>query len=188
MRGTKQMYSFHQKVAECRQHGYLLSAKKIGTGAFSKVHLGYATPNKISQNYKLASDLKTKNHNMVAVKIISINDAPPEYSKKFLPREICALNTTYRHPSVIQLYDVFRSVRRVYLVLELAMQGDLLELINAASITKSGPGLPEDQARHIFKQIVSAVSHCHSKGIAHRDLKCENILLDERGFVKLTGV
>ena len=38
----------------------------------------------------------------VAIKIISINHAPPEYSKKFLHREIHALNVTYRHPSVVR--------------------------------------------------------------------------------------
>ncbi|XP_067112351.1 testis-specific serine/threonine-protein kinase 5-like [Osmerus mordax] len=171
---------------ECRENGYLLSAKRIGSGAFSKVYLGYATPNKICQNYRLANDLRSKNHNMVAIKIISINDAPPEYSNKFLHREIYALNATYRHPGVIQLYDVFRSPLRFYLVLELALRGDLLEHINSVSRSKGSPGLSEDEARRVFKQIVNAVMHCHNSHIVHRDLKCENILLDEQGFVKLT--
>uniref|UniRef100_A0A3P8Z337 non-specific serine/threonine protein kinase n=1 Tax=Esox lucius TaxID=8010 RepID=A0A3P8Z337_ESOLU len=140
----------HERAAECRQNGYLLSAKKIGTGAFSKVYLGYATPDKISRNYKLAFDLKSKNHNMV------------------------------------QLYDTFRSPRRFYLILELALRGDLLEHINAVSHRKDSPGLCEEEARRLFKQIVNAVKHCHNNQIVHRDLKCENILLDERGFVKLT--
>uniref|UniRef100_A0A4W4E6T4 Uncharacterized protein n=1 Tax=Electrophorus electricus TaxID=8005 RepID=A0A4W4E6T4_ELEEL len=56
----------------------------IVTGAFSKVYLGCATSNKISKNYKLANYLRCKNHNMVSINIISINDAPPNYSKIFL--------------------------------------------------------------------------------------------------------
>ncbi|KAM6972864.1 testis-specific serine/threonine-protein kinase 5-like [Aplochiton taeniatus] len=178
--------SLQERALECRENGYLLSAKKIGTGAFSKVYLGYATPSKICQNYKLANDLRSKNHNMVAIKIISINDAPPEYSKKFLHREIYALNATYRHPGVIQLYDMFRSAKRFYLVVELALRGDLLEHVNAASQSRGASGLGEEEARRIFKQIVNAVMHCHNNHIVHRDLKCENILLDEQGFVKLT--
>ncbi|CAB1320467.1 unnamed protein product [Coregonus sp. 'balchen'] len=178
--------SLNERTIECRENGYLLSGKKIGTGAFSKVYLGYATPNKISKNYKLANDLRSKNHNMVAIKIISINEAPPEYSKKFVHREIYALNATYRHPGVVQLYDMFRSLKRFYLILELALSGDLLEHINAVSHSKGSPGLSEEEARRLFKQIVNAVMHCHNNHIVHRDLKCENILLDEQGFVKLT--
>ncbi|XP_071230502.1 testis-specific serine/threonine-protein kinase 5-like [Salvelinus alpinus] len=157
--------SLHERTIECRENGYLLSGKKIGTGAFSKVYLGYATPNKISKNYKLANDLRSKNHNMVAIKIISINEAPLEYSKKFLHREIYALNATYRHPGVVQLYDMFRSLKRFYLILELALRGDLLEHINAVSHSKGSPGLSEEEARRLFKQIVNAVMHCHNNHI-----------------------
>ena len=38
--------------------------------------------------------------------------------------------------------------------------------------------LNEDRARSFFRQIVTAVSYCHSKNVAHRDLKAENLLLD----------
>lgn len=41
----------------------------------------------------------------------------------------------------------------------------------------------EDQARLYTAEIVSAVSHLHSKGIVHRDLKPENILMDSHGHV-----
>ncbi|MGH0159551.1 UNVERIFIED_CONTAM: hypothetical protein FKN15_037749 [Acipenser sinensis] len=180
--------SLKEKAGVCRENGYLLSSVKIGTGAFSKVYLGYATPDKICQNYKLATDLRTKNHNMVAIKIIPVSEAPPAFSRKFLNREICALNATYKHPCVIQLYETFRSSGHFYLVLELASHGDLLEYVNAVSSCRGNPGLDEDDARIIFKQIISAVAHCHNNHIVHRDLKCENILLDGQGFVKLTDI
>lgn len=57
--------SLQEKAHECRENGYLLSSKRIGTGAFSKVYMGYATPGKICQNQKLANDLMNKKHNMV---------------------------------------------------------------------------------------------------------------------------
>ncbi|KAJ6661509.1 hypothetical protein lerEdw1_014418 [Lerista edwardsae] len=178
--------TFLEQVRESKENGYLLSSKKIGSGAFSKVYLGYATQEKMMQNYKLASDLRSKRHSMVAIKIISTAEAPVEYTKKFLPREIYSLNVTYKHLNVIQLYEMYRNSKRTYLVLELASRGDLLEHINATSDRREFPGLEEEEARRLFRQIVSAVAHCHNVGIVHRDLKCENILLDERGFIKLT--
>uniref|UniRef100_A0A670ZUW4 non-specific serine/threonine protein kinase n=1 Tax=Pseudonaja textilis TaxID=8673 RepID=A0A670ZUW4_PSETE len=177
--------TFLEQVRESKENGYLLSSKKIGSGAFSKVYLGYATQEKMMQNYKLASDLRNKRHSMVAIKIISTAEAPVEYTKKFLPREIYSLNVTYKHLN-IQLYEMYRNSKRTYLVLELASRGDLLEHINATSDRREYPGLEEEEARRLFRQIVSAVAHCHNVGIVHRDLKCENILLDERGFIKLT--
>ncbi|XP_065256220.1 testis-specific serine/threonine-protein kinase 5-like [Emys orbicularis] len=177
--------TFMEQVRESKENGYLLSSRKIGSGAFSKVYLGYATQEKLRQNYKLASDLRSKRHAMVAIKIISTTKAPLEYSRKFLPREIYSLNATYKHIN-IQLYEMYRNSRRTYLVLELASRGDLLEHINATSDRRECPGLEEEEARRLFRQIVSAVAHCHNVGIVHRDLKCENILLDERGFITLT--
>uniref|UniRef100_A0A8C0PKR9 non-specific serine/threonine protein kinase n=1 Tax=Canis lupus familiaris TaxID=9615 RepID=A0A8C0PKR9_CANLF len=178
--------NFMEQVRECRDNGYLLSSRKIGSGAFSKVYLAYATHERLRHNPKLASDLRGKRHAMVAIKIISTAEAPVEFSQKFLPREISSLNATYKHLNVVQLYETYQNSRRSYLVLELAARGDLLEHINSVSDHRCRPGLEEDEARGLFWQLVSAVAHCHSSGIVHRDLKCENILLDDRGLLKLS--
>ncbi|XP_069847960.1 testis-specific serine/threonine-protein kinase 5-like isoform X3 [Dipodomys merriami] len=142
--------TFMDQVRECMSNGYLLSSKKIGSGAFSKVYLAYATHERMKHNPKLSSDLRGKHHTMV------------------------------------QLYETFRNSQRSYLVLELAARGDLLEHINTVSNHRCCPGLEEEEARRLFWQLVSAVAHCHKVGIVHRDLKCENILLDDQGFLKLT--
>ncbi|OWK04416.1 hypothetical protein Celaphus_00016103 [Cervus elaphus hippelaphus] len=205
--------AFLEQVHECRDNGYLLSFKKIGSGAFSKVYLAYATQERMQHNSKLASDLRAKHHSMVAIKIVSTAEAPVEFSRKFLPREISSLNATYKHLNVVgrdprqpgpsylpqacpfpswdpyarvQLYETFANSRRTYLVLELAARGDLLEHINAVSAHRRCPGLEEEEARRLLWQLVSAVAHCHNSGIVHRDLKCENILLDDRGCLKLS--
>ena len=47
--------------------------------------------------------------------------------------------------------------------------------------------MSEDDARHKFRQIVEAVHYCHQKNIVHRDLKAENLLLDENMDIKLAG-
>lgn len=54
-----------EQVRECRDNGYLLSSRKIGSGAFSKVYLAYATHERMQHNPKLASDLRGKHHAMV---------------------------------------------------------------------------------------------------------------------------
>lgn len=56
---------FVEQVQECMNNGYLLSSKKIGSGAFSKVYLAYATRERMKHNPKLASDLRAKRHSMV---------------------------------------------------------------------------------------------------------------------------
>ena len=65
--------------------------------------------------------------------------------------------------------------------MELAKGGDLLDFINKRKFNDP------DRTKFLFRQLVSAVACCHSKNIAHRDLKCENILLDGRGNLKLAG-
>ena len=60
------------------------------------------------------------------------------------------------------------------MVLDRMKGGDLYDYIRE---TKGH--LDEGSAKHYFKQILSAVHHCHESGFAHRDIKLENILLDE---------
>ncbi|KAF0883096.1 TSSK5 kinase, partial [Crocuta crocuta] len=178
--------NFMEQVCECRNKGYLLSSRKIGSGTFSKVDLAYASRERTQHNAKLASDLRAKRRAMVAIKIISTAEAPVEFSQKFLPREISSLNATYKHLKGVQLYEAYQSRRRSYLVLELAARGDLLRHISWGSEPRCSPGLDEQEARGLPWQLVSALAHCRGSGIAHRDLKCENILLGDRGVLKLT--
>lgn len=60
-------------------------------------------------------------------------------------------------------------------------KGDLLDHIRARG------ALTESESRHFFRQIISAVQYLHSLDIAHRDLKCENVLLATKDRVKIAG-
>ncbi|KAG9487456.1 hypothetical protein GDO78_007358 [Eleutherodactylus coqui] len=116
----------------------------------------------------------------VAVKIIDRRKSPPDFLQKFLPREMEIL-AVLNHRSIVKTYEIFESsLGKVYIVMELCTQGDLLEFI------KSRGPMPEDVARKLFYQIATAVKYCHDIDIVHRDLKCENILLDQEFNIKLS--
>ncbi len=71
----------------------------------------------------------------------------------------------------------------LYLFMEYAGGGTL----NTLCDKYSGSKMPEPDARRTFQQIISAVEYCHEKNFIHRDLKPDNILLDEGDNVKIAG-
>ncbi|XP_020595061.1 CBL-interacting serine/threonine-protein kinase 11-like [Phalaenopsis equestris] len=84
-----------------------------------------------------------------------------------------------RHPNIIRIHEVLASRTKIHFVLDLAMGGDLFSRI--ASFGR----LTEHLSRRYFRQLISAVAYGHSHGIFHRDLKLENLLLDENCDLKL---
>lgn len=67
----------------------------------------------------------------------------------------------------------------IYLVMEYAERGEIFDHLVANVRMK------EEEAARVFTQIVEAVNYCHRKGIVHRDLKAENVLLDQDMNVKV---
>ena len=84
-----------------------------------------------------------------------------------------------RHKNIVRLYEYFETDKYLLFVIELCAGGDLLNYVRRRR------RLSEDVAKCLFKQIVEALAYCHSKGILHRDIKLDNILLDSTGRVKL---
>jgi len=90
-----------------------------------------------------------------------------------------------RHPNILQVYSInsegyyekyYPEVKRipvVYAVMQLAQGGDLFDFL-----TSTG-ALSEDMARFFFIKILNTIEYLHYSGIAHRDIKLENILLDQ---------
>jgi len=52
-------------------------------------------------------------------------------------------------------------------------------------IDRGANAMPEEVARGFLRQLLAGVKHCHDNGIAHRDLKLENVLLTKEGVVKV---
>lgn len=81
---------------------------------------------------------------------------------------------------VAKLYWTFSSKDFLYLVMEYLNGGD------CASLVKVLGGLSEDWAKKYLAEVILGVEHLHSRGIVHRDLKPDNLLIDQKGHLKLT--
>jgi serine/threonine-protein kinase RIM15 len=81
---------------------------------------------------------------------------------------------------VAKLYWTFSSKDYLYLVMEYLNGGD------CASLIKVLGGLPEDWAKKYLGEVILGVEHLHTRGIVHRDLKPDNLLIDQKGHLKLT--
>ena len=93
-------------------------------------------------------------------------------------QEVQILQRT-RHKNIVRLYDSFESNKHIVFVMELCAGGDLLNYV------RKRRKLKEDSAKFVFRQVVEGLQYCHSKGIVHRDMKLDNLLLDESGTVKI---
>lgn len=136
---------------------YLLTRHLLGKGHFARVEEA------------IHKHLDTK----VAIKIINLNALSNDYTKKHLKREEGIL-AQLSHPGIIKLFEIIETKNNYYLILEFG--GDnLCNYIRSQRRSK----LEEQVVRVYARQIVSAVSYLHKKGIVHRDIKLENILLDK---------
>ncbi|XP_037494766.1 CBL-interacting serine/threonine-protein kinase 1 isoform X4 [Jatropha curcas] len=114
-----------------------------------------------------------------AVKILEKNRIIDLKITDQIKREIATLKLL-KHPNVVRLHEVLASKSKIYMVLEYVNGGELFDRI--ASKGK----LPEAQGRKLFQQLIDGVSYCHNKGVFHRDLKLENVLVDSKGNIKIS--
>ncbi|KAJ3008209.1 UNVERIFIED_CONTAM: hypothetical protein HDU68_003188, partial [Siphonaria sp. JEL0065] len=155
-----------QKPANLKEEAVLgdyLLQKTIGEGCFSKVKMAIHFPS----GHKVA--IKCMDKNLMKAEIGT--------SERTL-REILVLSHLF-HPNITRLLEVVDTKDYLYLILEYEEGGELFDYIIAKTV------LPEQEARAMFRQLLSAIQYCHINGIVHRDLKPENILLDKNGSMKL---
>ena len=139
---------------------FILS-KDIGEGYFGKVKLGIFKPT----NEKYA--IKIINKKLMKIKMKKSKFKEIDITKKF------------NHINVIYVYKVIDTPENYYIVMEYCKNGELFEYISKKE------RLDEDEASSFFYQIINGVEYIHSKGIAHRDLKLENLLLTEDNIIKI---
>ncbi|KAL1360079.1 hypothetical protein HN51_005425 [Arachis hypogaea] len=116
----------------------------------------------------------------VAVKAVSKRNIVSNCHAANVEREISVTRRLRHHPNIINLLEVLATKTKIYLVMEFAAGGELFQKV------AHGGRLTEDVARKYFRQLISAVKHCHSAGVYHRDLKLDNLLLDDDGNLQVS--
>jgi len=98
--------------------------------------------------------------------------------KETLANEIDILGSI-KHPNVVEMKAIFDTEDTLFIVMELMRGGELYEeIVRRKSFT-------EKDASHIHKQLLSALAYLHERGIVHRDLKLENLLLKKDGSLEI---
>lgn len=98
-----------------------------------------------------------------------------DYAKK-VTAEFC-IGSTLHHGNIIETLDIINENGRWYEVMEFAPY-DLFATVMTGKMTK-------EEVTCAFLQIVNGVSYLHNMGLAHRDLKLDNVVINERGIMKL---
>jgi serine/threonine protein kinase len=133
---------------------YRLTKTLLGRGASAEVFVG----ENINNNHRYA------------IKVIDMSRKDVlwryEREKNFL-KDI-------EHSNTVRLFEVYSSPKQMFFVMELCTGGHLGHLLKRTE----DHHLPELQARTYILQIVRAIVHCHEHGICHRDIKLQNILLE----------
>ncbi len=114
----------------------------------------------------------------VAIKIIKKGNCS---ALSRLDREIESLAAA-SHENIVELREVLDSEENVFIVMELCGGGSLVDIV----MLYNDERIPESHARFYCRQLFEAVAFLHSKGICHRDVRLDNLLLSNTGVLKIT--
>ncbi|KAH0847395.1 putative serine/threonine protein kinase (Kin4) [Fonsecaea pedrosoi] len=159
----RQDYSKSSRRKDVQFGDYVLG-QTLGEGEFGKVKLGW----------------KKDGSTQVAIKLIrreTVASNPTRLPKIY--REISILRDL-AHPNIVRLHEMVETERHIGIILEYASGGELFDYILNHRYLK------DPAARRLFAQLVSGVGYLHKKGIVHRDLKLENLLLDQNRNIIIT--
>ncbi|CAD7960401.1 unnamed protein product [Amoebophrya sp. A25] len=151
---------FIDKNRSGKPEDFYKTQKKLGEGSFGLVYL--------------VQDLASKQERVLKVVNKAKSAMPPEE----LQLEIDTLKSL-DHPHIIRLFEYFEDYNNIYIVMETAKGGELLDVIE--SNYKAGYRLNEQWISVVYTQVLNAISYVHSRGIMHKDLKAENIMLLDDG-------
>ena len=142
--------------------------REIGSGAFGHVNLCR----------------RRENEEIVVVKFLCKSKVFQESWTQdqdlgCVPKEILVLSRL-KHPRIVELLEVYENP--TYYQLVMRKHGDGMDLFDFIELH---PLMDEQLLSYIFRQIVDGVAYLHSCGVAHRDIKDENVIIDESFSIKL---
>ncbi|KAJ6598905.1 hypothetical protein DFH09DRAFT_1129532 [Mycena vulgaris] len=138
--------------------------KPISKGAFGSVFLA---KKKVTGDY-------------FAIKVLKKADMIAKNQITNVKAERMILMKQAESPFVAKLYFTFQSKENLYLVMEYLNGGD------CAALIKSLGSLPEEWTKNYIAEVVLGLEYLHQRGVVHRDLKPDNLLIDQHGHLKLT--
>ena len=136
--------------------------KPIGKGKFGNV---YSAIDKVTGK-------------QVALKILFKSRLEKENILPQLRREV-EIQTRLRHPNILRMFGYFHDDKFVYIVLEIAKQGEMFKDLQRCGV------YAEAEACRIMLGVVSAVAYCHERGVLHRDIKVNSLCVHVTGFPRL---
>jgi serine/threonine protein kinase len=134
----------------------------IGRGAFGKVNIG----------------LNILTGRIVAIKSFNKKNLVNESAKNKILYETNLMRGLW-HPSVTKILETFECENYMLIIMEYISGGNLQNFV------KKRRKLCEKTAKILFRQIIQGIRYIHSRGIVHRDIKLENILLDLNNIIKI---
>lgn len=120
----------------------------------------------------------TTTNTRYALKCVSKKQAVEQKQEKALAHERNIL-AELDHPFIIKFVRSFNSARYVYFLTELVTGGELLDALDALGL------LQAEQAQFYSASIILAIEFLHERRIAYLDLKGENCLIDQHGYLKI---
>lgn len=105
----------------------------------------------------------------------SANEPEKEYVKK-VTAEFC-IGSTLHHINVIETLDIIQEGQNFFEIMEFA-PNDLFNIVMSGKMSR-------EEVACCWRQLLNGLSYMQSMGLAHRDLKLDNLVLDERGIVKI---
>jgi len=137
--------------------------KLIGSGAMGNVYCG--------------EDIRLKRD--IALKQLSPRLLHDEQIIARFRQEALAL-ARLSHPHIVQVYDFIEDEGFLWIIMELVTGGELDEKFSAIN------PLPQEQALRFAEQMISALGYAHQQGVVHRDFKPANVLITDKGDIKIT--
>lgn len=132
---------------------------KIGQGASGGVYTGHE---------------RTTNR-LVAIKQMNLEQQP---KKDLIINEILVMKDS-SHPNIVNFIDSYLSAGELWVVMEFMEGGSLTDVVTFNIMT-------EGQIASVCRETLKGLQHLHSKGVIHRDIKSDNILLGNEGNIKLS--